>query len=161
MYDIAKYDPRLVDIWSLAIIYCCMSLRRFPWKVPQITDNSYKLFTSQPDALKASSENVSGNATSDQNKVVVDDSESHPTNKEVHHHQNVLKGPWRLLRLLPRESRHIVGRMLKIEPATRAGLEEVLTDKWIVEGSRCIQQEDGSIKSASGHQHTLLSDSQP
>ena len=165
VYDIAKYDPRLVDIWSLAIIYCCMSLRRFPWKVPQVTDNSYKLFISQPDALRASSDNISdyisGNAMSDQNKAVGDDPENHTSNKEAHHHQNVLKGPWRLLRLLPRESRHIIGRMLKVEPAARAGLEEVLMDKWVTGGSRCTQQEDGSVKSASGHHHVLLSDSQP
>lgn len=161
MYDVSKYDPRLVDIWSLAIIYCCMSLRRFPWKVPQVTDTSYKLFISQPGALKASSDNNSGNVMPDQHKMVGDDLENHMTNKEAHHHQNVLKGPWRLLRLLPRESRHIVGRMLKVEPATRARLEEVLVDKWVAGGARCIQQEDGSVKRASGHQHILLSDSQP
>lgn len=28
----SNYDPRFVDIWSIAIIYCCMTLRRFPWK---------------------------------------------------------------------------------------------------------------------------------
>ncbi|TVY31606.1 Serine/threonine-protein kinase [Lachnellula subtilissima] len=48
VYDERKYDPQPADIWSLAIIFCCMSLRRFPWKMPRMTDNSYKLFASVP-----------------------------------------------------------------------------------------------------------------
>ena len=134
-----------------------MSLRRFPWKLPRTTDNSYKLFISQPDALKDSEHNHSDN----QNKAIVEDSNSQTTIKETSHHQPILKGPWRLLRLLPRESRHIIGRMLKVDPTSRAGLEEVLADRWVAGGPRCVQEEDGSIKSASGHQHILLSDSQP
>lgn len=47
VYDLSKYDPQPTDIWSLAIIFCCMTLRRFPWKAPRISDNSYKLFVSQ------------------------------------------------------------------------------------------------------------------
>lgn len=39
------YDPRLTDVWSVAIIFMCMVLRRFPWKIPDIkTDMSYKLY---------------------------------------------------------------------------------------------------------------------
>lgn len=43
-----KYDPRAVDVWSIAIIYCCMTLKRFPWKIPRLSDNSYRLY-SLPD----------------------------------------------------------------------------------------------------------------
>jgi len=49
VYDLPRYDPRAADIWSIAIIFCCMSLRRFPWKAPRLTDNSYRLFVSAPD----------------------------------------------------------------------------------------------------------------
>ncbi|ODN99364.1 HAL protein kinase [Cryptococcus wingfieldii CBS 7118] len=39
------YDPRLTDVWSVAIIFMCMVLRRFPWKIPDYkTDMSYKLY---------------------------------------------------------------------------------------------------------------------
>lgn len=39
------YDPRLTDVWSVAIIFMCMILRRFPWKIPDYkTDMSYKLY---------------------------------------------------------------------------------------------------------------------
>lgn len=39
------YDPRLTDVWSVAIIFMCMVLRRFPWKIPDMkTDMSYRLY---------------------------------------------------------------------------------------------------------------------
>lgn len=46
----SKYDPRPVDIWSAAMIYCCMTLKKFPWKVPKLSDNSFKLFCSGRDS---------------------------------------------------------------------------------------------------------------
>lgn len=50
-----KYDPRPVDIWSVAMIYCCMVLKKFPWKVPKLSDNSFKLFCTgrESDSLSA------------------------------------------------------------------------------------------------------------
>ncbi|PPQ72140.1 hypothetical protein CVT26_006896, partial [Gymnopilus dilepis] len=46
-----SYDPRKTDVWSLAIIFLCMVLRRFPWKIPDPkTDPSFKAFvTAHPD----------------------------------------------------------------------------------------------------------------
>lgn len=39
------YDPRLTDVWSCAIIFLCMVLRRFPWKLPDPkTDPSFRLY---------------------------------------------------------------------------------------------------------------------
>jgi len=45
------YDPRKTDVWSLAIIFLCMVLRRFPWKIPDPkTDPSFKAFVAaHPD----------------------------------------------------------------------------------------------------------------
>lgn len=43
-----RYDPRFVDIWSIAIIYCCMTLKRFPWKAPKQSDASFQLYC-KPD----------------------------------------------------------------------------------------------------------------
>ena len=39
-----KYDPQCVDIWSIGIIFCCMMLKRFPWKVPRDSDDNYRLY---------------------------------------------------------------------------------------------------------------------
>ena len=162
VYDERKYDPQPTDIWSLAIIFCCMSLRRFPWKQPRVIDNSYKLFVAPP---------TPGTPVSDSHPR----RESHATgeqNGDSHHHtgatttegdrpgtsggdKEAVRGPWRLLRILPRESRHIIGRMLKVDPLERATMDEVLEDDWVVNAAVCEQQEHGKIIRAPGHSHTL------
>lgn len=46
-----SYDPRKTDVWSVAIIFLCMVLRRFPWKLPDPrTDANYRNFVAtHPD----------------------------------------------------------------------------------------------------------------
>ncbi|SGY79297.1 BQ5605_C008g05098 [Microbotryum silenes-dioicae] len=47
-----EYDPRLTDVWSVAIIFMCMILRRFPWKLPDAkADASYRLYVSSHPEL--------------------------------------------------------------------------------------------------------------
>ncbi|MCJ1391811.1 serine/threonine protein kinase [Xylographa bjoerkii] len=200
VYDNTKYDPQPADIWSLAIIFACMSLRRFPWKAPRVSDNSYKLFISPPSPGTPSENGI--RRTSEQRPksmmdlpVPTDDArrQSAPhsegssrqvtedaSNKHSHHHnqhqsevslpeasgvatpelsvvgkQEVIKGPWRLLRLLPRESRNIIGRMLEINPRRRATIEEMLADPWVSGTPVCRQVEGGKVIKAPGHEHTL------
>lgn len=44
------YNPQPVDLWSIAIIYCCMTLKRFPWKIPNgEKDNSFRLYALPDD----------------------------------------------------------------------------------------------------------------
>ncbi|KAF9160633.1 serine/threonine protein kinase, partial [Mortierella sp. AD011] len=44
-----QYDPRSADIWSMGIIFLCMTLRRFPWRVPRLDqDQSFQAFVN-PD----------------------------------------------------------------------------------------------------------------
>ena len=189
-----------------------MSLRRFPWKAPRITDNSYKLFISAP----APGTESGGRRLSEQRPRSMMDMTSaaaeearrrsapHPEvsshlppgeeqSKQSHHlhhqeksssevalpnqprgsenqtpstssgsrpdtpsvRQEVIKGPWRLLRLLPRESRAIMGRMLEVNPRKRATLEEMLEDPWICTTPVCRQVEGGKVIRADGHEHTL------
>ena len=40
-----EYDPRKTDVWSVAIIFLCMILRRFPWTIPDPkVDPSFRAF---------------------------------------------------------------------------------------------------------------------
>lgn len=203
-----------------------MTLRRFPWKQPRVTDNSYKLFVatptpgtpvpdSQPRRRPKSTADLPSAANEVNNRMVtpvvtrqpngtsssphqhqdaqpqsksepptraeepvqspkvvdppkaVDPSKpkaaSQTTSKAAPplppgstvHKQEVIKGPWRLLRILPRESRWIIGRMLKPNPKDRATLEEVLTDDWVVSIKVCRQEESGKVIKAPGHEHVL------
>lgn len=68
----------------------------------------------------------------------------------------VIKGPWRLLRLLPRETRHIIGRMLEIDPRKRATMAEILDDPWVANTIICRQDvESGKVVPGPAHTHTL------
>ncbi|KAH9825205.1 kinase-like domain-containing protein [Melampsora americana] len=50
-----EYDPRLTDVWSVAIMFMCMALRRFPWKLPDAAkDLSYRAFSRSQASLTLS-----------------------------------------------------------------------------------------------------------
>jgi serine/threonine protein kinase len=205
VYDEKKYDPTATDVWSLAIIFCCMSLRRFPWKQPRIIDNSYKLFVAPPtpgtpvpdsEPRRASESKPKDSLAPDDAKTPGRLSEPSPSRsgdekeKSTHHHHpshvdgeqaneasngqksgpagsdhhgkaEVIRGPWRLLRILPRESRHIVGRMLKVDPKERATMDEVMEDGWVTETLVCSQEEQGEVRHVLGHEHTLEAGNAP
>ncbi|PVH95674.1 Pkinase-domain-containing protein [Periconia macrospinosa] len=207
VYDLSKYDPQPTDIWSLAIIFCCMTLRRFPWKAPRVSDNSYKLFVAPPNDGPRSITHPSKSATDLHPDTAHDDrqkagAQSEPASRapsgsssSTHNHNHrkdgsqsdpvtndnrpssstangqtkdqsqqppqVIKGPWRLLRLLPRESRSIIGRMLEVDPKKRATLAEILEDKWVKNNQVCSQEEGGRVLRAENHVHTLEPGSSP
>lgn len=125
------YDPRPVDVWSIAIMFCCMVLRRFPWKAPKQSDNSFKLFSTVP--------------------------EINPENPE---HKSRSKGPYRLLRLLPHASRPIISEMLQLDPLKRATMEDVLQDEWFKSIDACHVLEDGTVVSQENHKHHLITEEQ-
>jgi serine/threonine protein kinase len=48
------YNPRKTDVWSVAIIFMCMTLRRFPWTIPDPkTDPSFRVFVAAHPDLAA------------------------------------------------------------------------------------------------------------
>ncbi|ROW09533.1 hypothetical protein VMCG_02618 [Cytospora schulzeri] len=188
VYEERKYDPTAVDIWSLAIIYCCMTLRRFPWKVPRLTDNSYKLFAAEPTPghdpkkmilppVKSESalhdmpqrdmfpgepgdkpsqpqhKQQGSNATADTATTTATGTGTATATGEKP--KEVIRGPWRILRLLPRESRHVIGRMLEIDPKKRAKMSEILDDNWVSNTIICRQVEPGKVLKADDHTHVL------
>ena len=159
-----------------------MSLRRFPWKAPRITDNSFKLFISPPTpgTPPADAAKERAKSATEVTPAVVEERRSSAPHEHRHHgvksedaeqpktsevsnpgprvdapKQEVIKGPWRLLRLLPRETRLIIGKMLQIDPKQRATLEDMMADPWIRNTPVCQQLEGGKVIKAPGHEHTL------
>ncbi|KAK9469450.1 kinase-like domain-containing protein [Lipomyces arxii] len=135
-----KYDPQPADVWSIAIIFCCMLLRRFPWKAPRKSDNSFRLFSSEP-------------YDPDHPEVP---SKPAGTNPDGTTPQPVIRGPWRLLRLLPHETRPIVGRMLTLNPEKRATLKEIFEDPFVQSIKMCTVDNNGKLIRAPDHEHTLV-----
>ena len=66
-----------------------------------------------------------------------------------------MKGPWRLLRLLPRSARDLIGAMLEIDPQRRAKLDVILQDQWLIQTPVCSELEGRKFIKAEGHHHTL------
>ena len=86
-----EYDARLTDLWSCAIVFICMSIRRFPWRLPRPEkDQSYKNFVTPSS-----------------------------------------QGAEKLFKMLPRESRPIISRILNPDPTQRCSLQDVLDDDWV------------------------------
>lgn len=118
------YDPRPVDVWSIAVMFYCMTLRRFPWKKPSEEVVSFKLFSQKPD-----------------------DENDHS------------KGPYRLLKLLPRHSRPLIGRMFELNPQKRILMEGVLEDPWFLHIQACEADKDGKLtKYPENHKHHLITE---
>ncbi|ORE11307.1 Pkinase-domain-containing protein [Rhizopus microsporus var. microsporus] len=106
-----EYDARLSDLWSCGIIFICMSIRRFPWRLPRPDkDQSYKNFVTPST-----------------------------------------EGAEKLFKMLPRESRPIMKRILNPDPEKRCSLEDVLNDDWVKSIPTCTM--DHPEKS---HAHHLL-----
>lgn len=141
-----------------------MSLRRFPWKQPRIVDNSYKLFVSPPTPGTPVPDSHPRRHGEEPRRLSESHGDGHRRHDSVSNESTsggsadkneVIKGPWRLLRILPRESRHIIGRMLKVDPTERADMDEILEDDWVLNSNVCYQEESGEVHRADGHSHTL------
>lgn len=47
------YDAQLTDVWSLGIVFLCMMLHRFPWKLPDAeVDPSFRIFVAAHPELR-------------------------------------------------------------------------------------------------------------
>lgn len=178
-----KYDPRPVDVWSAAIIYCCMMLKKFPWKVPKLSDNSFKLFASRGEMIPLSEmlkkvpelhndDNCRDDELdiSDINPLSIPDSHSvisqgyDPQGKS---HTSSESGAGRLLLALPDDCRPLIGKMVELAPACRISIEECFNDEWLSTVDMCTVDEkltiDGTTKfevmTCDNHDHTQVDQS--
>ncbi|SCU93100.1 LAFA_0F14686g1_1 [Lachancea sp. 'fantastica'] len=168
----SKYDPRPVDVWSAAIIFACMVLKKFPWKVPKLKDNSFKLFCSGRDcdslsALVVRTPEINFEPPSYDNALSENDNAAAPTTQPASNNpsdpNNPNVGPQRLLSSLPEKCQHIIGRMVDLAPACRASIDDIMADPWIESIDVCEVVDDGfSSKLIRGvdHKHTQVDQSE-
>ena len=161
----AKYDPRPVDIWSVAIIFACMILKKFPWKIPKLRDESFKLFCSGRDCDSLSAlVTRTPDPPSYDNIASPQGAPRHPSHSHnAANPHNVNIGPQRLLHSLPEESQHIIGRMVDLAPACRSNIEEIMDDPWVISIEMChVVEACGRerVVSAADHVHTQVDQSE-
>lgn len=268
-----SYNPQPVDLWSVAIIYCCMTLKRFPWKIPSSEkDNSFKLYEMMDDSwhdynlsnechklllqqrklkntivrsnkkkkleeakangdIEMNDENekedegeekeIEKSVSNDgkkslaevevltdlqmddimqqlkaidlqlenyesaktemkgkynelvqQSKIKEPPVETDPEKKKALHKQ--IRGPYRLMRLLPHAARPIIHKMLQVDANKRATLEDIMNDEWIREIECCtikkvnrsvspetivdadVDEEEELVKGLPEHEHTIV-----
>ncbi|QSL65630.1 hypothetical protein MERGE_002943 [Pneumocystis wakefieldiae] len=135
------YNPQPADIWSIAIIFCCMILCRFPWKNPRISDASFREF--------AMGKTENGN---DEIEYLM----SAPTAMIGESPLPNVRGPWRLLRLLPRETRCTIQGMLEINSKCRWTMEQIMEQAWIKSVQMCHINSDNDVVKAKNHVHTSV-----
>ncbi|KAG7663089.1 uncharacterized protein J8A68_003399 [[Candida] subhashii] len=172
------YDPRTADVWSIAIIYCCMILKRFPWKIPKISDPSYRSFaaptlindenTSLENELKVLSMSNGVEETSttpppkEENGEGASSNGNNRTQHHHHHHHHHNSGPERLLKLLPEPSRNVIKNMLILDPRKRFLMPDVLSDAFVQGIQVCLEQKDENgevvVESPSNHSHHLVTE---
>lgn len=175
-----KYDPRPVDVWSAAIIYCCMMLKKFPWKVPKLSDNSFKLFASRgefvpiaellkrtPQSIQeAEDKNVGGLDNMSDVKEAINGTVTEET-PEGRAHTSTETGAGRLLLALPEDCRSLIGKMVVLPPACRITIEECFSDPWLSSINMCTVEErvnsdntlDYQVFKAGDHDHTTVDQS--
>ncbi|GAA5817096.1 hypothetical protein MFLAVUS_010636 [Mucor flavus] len=97
------YDPRLSDVWSCGIIFVCMTIKRFPWRLPRNSDPAFRSFATNHNQQK-----------------------------------------FRLLKLLPRESRSVMTSILETDPTRRYNISTILKDDWVRKIDLCSIDEPGA-----------------
>lgn len=139
------YDPRYADVWSCAVIFCCMVLRRFPWKLPKLSDPLYRSFVGISDQeAKEIEQNPIG--------ITLDHNYNRDGKVSTSLSSNS-RGPHRLLRHLPLESRNLISNMLKVDPKSRYLSSEVVKDPFFKSIQACAP-----LKPASNHLHHLVTE---
>ncbi|MCJ1405098.1 serine/threonine protein kinase [Xylographa trunciseda] len=122
VYEVSKYDPRPVDIWALAMSFCHMLLPAVPWKTMPVPcdalDDQFGIFSWQ-----AMQDWRGGTPQSKSQKC--------RTIAKPEDSKRISTIVGSLLRQLPQESSHIIGRMLEPRPEDRARWPEILGDKWV------------------------------
>lgn len=163
-----QYDPTKVDVWSLAIIYCCMILRRFPWKSPTHTDANFKTFImpdNEPHDYTSSAK--THEQLVDKRRELKDSGGDPSTIKFPDHmrqriHPRDLHGPYKLFRLLPHGARPIISEMMNLNPELRPTLSQIMQDSWINSIDNChIDPSSHNTIRAKGHHHTVVIDDIP
>ena len=112
-------------MWALGIIFVCMTLRQCPWLQARPWDQSFRLFTMTNDSIVAANHTLS----------------HHELPLPIY--SGVERGPESLLQLLPQPAQKIIGKLLDVNPESRATIEDLRSSQWYSEISGC-QSEDFS-----------------
>ena len=178
------YDAQKADVWSLAIMYCCMILGRFPWKVAARSDEAFRLFTTTttkrpnndslhkkrgmgryptaPASLQSSQMMAAVVAPCDlEAETTITVSAMDVMLNEAADGIKattdcLLVEPCRLLSQLPSKTRELIRNMLLLNAQSRPTLEQINNYPWIQRSQFCASQCDSATAHyGPPHDHVL------
>ena len=107
-------DLEAADVWSMAIIFCAMWIQRYPWEAPILDDVDFATYI--------------GDVTSD---IMGDQLQSIQRKDNVSLDSTVERERPCLLCQIPAPACRIIGRMLEVDPAKRATMDDIYADSWM------------------------------
>lgn len=154
-------------------------LKKFPWKVPKMMDNSFKLFATREEGRSlsemlvrtpADSMNMPelGSAIDEiENGDILGNNSANGKSGEGLSHTSSETGVGRLLLALPEDCRPLIGRMVELAPACRITVEECFQDEWLRSINMCTVDErinhdglfDYQVTKGTDHEHTTVDQS--
>lgn len=120
-----------------------------------LTTTPARDFLAEDETKKLPQQDRKADGPSDQANTAGDSKTSESKPSGSGEKKEVIRGPWRILRLLPRESRHIVSRMLDLDSKKRARMDEILQEPWVADTVICQQFDHGEVVPAEDHTHIL------
>jgi serine/threonine protein kinase len=169
----SPYDPQKADVWSLAIMYCCMILGRFPWRAAALRDEAFRLFATTRSRNSHTEHGMGRRSTeppflqaSDSAAVAPCDLEARNTDTLSMTNINLDEAantkateidsePCRLLRQLPVESRTVIRKMFLLNADNRPTLEQIRSYPWIQLGQLRPAEDGGAMHYGYRHEHVL------
>ncbi|CAH7671096.1 kinase domain-containing protein, partial [Phakopsora pachyrhizi] len=114
------YDPRLVDIWSIGIMYVCMSLGKFPWMLAlNEKDGGYREYVGQVSGIEKHWPTMWGDS---------DSSASDFSSGNKRSEEETLMNRVNVLKLLPNRAKYTIMRMLAVDVKKRYRIEDIIRD---------------------------------
>jgi len=114
------FDPVAADIWALGVLYCIIVLKRVPWKSASLDDEDFRRFALPQYSYLNEFCPKHRSPTCGQDTYLLS---AIPEPTTVGREQLIMN--------LPVASQFIIGKMLEIEPCSRATWSDILADPWI------------------------------
>jgi serine/threonine protein kinase len=151
------YNPRSTDVWSLAIVYCCMVLGRFPWQEALLQDQNFAQFADwSASSLQAQTKRHNNNVEAQlfhnmAAKLSTEDQGEH-TNRlsektsicivvEVRPSQDIDNASnmpsWKPSQQFSEESWNVVRGMLHLDGQKRASMQQIEQSDWVRKSRVC------------------------
>jgi serine/threonine protein kinase len=158
------YNPQVADIWSLAIIYCCMIMGKFPWMVAQCSDDAFAHFASL-QSLQSRTDQVPSDLTVRSCEAVTITTQKIATKssasiictitetKDGHDDTKTSRGRPEAWGGLSQGSWEAISSLLQIDCHHRGDLQQLTGSPWFKQIQVCCWEDSNGSVSDCTHQH--------